>query len=275
LSNSPQSSGEAAGKETFGVVLVDSHAHLELEPLCKNPAAIVNRASEAGVAAIVTVGIDLEDARHALRIADQFDTVFACVGVHPHNASEATGSYLNAMAKLANHLKVRGYGEIGLDFFRNRSPHDCQRSVFADQLTIAKDLGKPVVIHLRDAYEEGLAMLEKAAPFPAGGVIHCFSGNMNDANRALELGFFISIPGTVTYKKNQALRDIVKCLPDDRILLETDCPFLSPEPLRGKDNEPSYIVHTARKVAEVKSQSLEHIASVTSANAARVFGLPL
>ena len=153
------------------------------------------------------------------------------------------------MEVLARHPKVVGYGEIGLDFFRNLSPHDTQIGVFRDQLTLAKRLEKPVVIHLRDAYSRGLDMLEDAAPFPHGGVIHCFSGNEDDAKRALRLGFYISIPGTVTYKKNGKLRDIVKELPPDRILLETDCPFLSPEPLRGRDNEPANIVHTARKVA--------------------------
>jgi TatD DNase family protein len=255
--------------------LVDSHAHLELEPLVFDPAGVVSRAREAGVALIVTVGIDLEDVKRALEIADRFDHVFACVGFHPHNAKDVSDKNLREMENLAAHPKVKGYGEIGLDFFRNRSPHDRQRAVFADQLTLGKSLDKPVVIHLRDAYPEGLEMLERAAPFPAGGVIHCFSGTKDDATRALELGFHISIPGTVTYKKNEGLREIVRSLPLERLLLETDCPFLAPEPLRGKDNEPAYIIHTARKVAEARGESLEQVARITTANACRVFGLSL
>jgi len=255
--------------------LVDSHAHLELEPLCTDPASVVLRATHVGVVAIITVGIDLEDAQRALAIADQFDNVFACVGFHPHNAKDCDDRTLEAMQHLAEHPKVKGYGEIGLDFFRNRSPRDRQLAVFADQLALAKKLGKPVVIHLRDAYGEGLRMLEEAAPFPAGGVIHCFSGNRDDAQRALDLGFHISIPGTVTYKKNDLLRGIVSTLPENRILLETDCPFLPPEPFRGKDNEPAYLIHTARKVAEVREVSLARIAEATTVNAKSLFGLPI
>jgi len=256
-------------------VLVDSHAHLELEPLVHDPAGVVQRASQAGVAAIITVGIDLEDARQALAIADRFPHVFACLGFHPHSAKDVDDGALAAMERLAAHPKVKGYGEIGLDFFRNRSPQDRQRAVFAEQIALAKRLGKPVVIHLRDAYADGLAMLENAAPFPAGGVIHCFSGNAADAARALDLGFHLSIPGTVTYKKNDALRDIVRTLRPDRLLVETDCPFLSPEPLRGKDNEPAYMVHTVRKIAEVRDEPLERIAQITTANAVRFFDLPM
>jgi TatD DNase family protein len=261
-------------KSSDNLSVIDSHAHLELEPLANDAAAVVERASIAGVVAIITVGIDLEDAKHALDIAQHFDQVFACVGFHPHNAKDVEDDGLARMEELARQPKVVGYGEVGLDFFRNRSPRDRQLAVFTDQLSLAKSLGKPVVVHLRDAYPEGLAMLEKAAPFASGGVIHCFSGNLDDANRALDLGFYISIPGTVTYKKNEVLRSIVAQLPSERLLLETDCPFLSPEPFRGRDNEPAFIIHTARKVAEVRSISLQEISRITTANAVRLFNLP-
>jgi TatD DNase family protein len=255
-------------------VLVDSHAHLELEPLLDNVEAVVQRASTAGVAYIVTVGIDFDDAKQALALADRFERVFACVGFHPHNAKEADDEALLKIEALAHHPKVVGYGEIGLDFFRNRSPRDRQIEAFATQLALAKKLAKPVVIHLRDAYPQGLDMLEQASPFPAGGIIHCFSGTEADARRALNLGFHISIPGTVTYKKNDQLRSVVASLPEERLLLETDCPFLAPEPLRGKDNEPAHIVHTAERVAEVRGVSFEEICRATTMNAVRVFGLP-
>ncbi len=255
--------------------LIDSHAHLELEPLVQDSVGVLERAAEAGIIAVITVGTDISDAEKALEIADRFESVFVSMGVHPHNAKEVHEDTFTMMEKLAKNPKVVAYGEIGLDFFRNWSPRSVQTTVFADQLELAKKLAKPVVIHLRNAYEEGMDMLEKAAPFDTGGVIHCFSGDQKDADRALELGFYISIPGTVTYKKNDRLRTILSKLPEDRILLETDAPFLAPEPLRGKDNEPAFIVHTARKVAEIRKVSVEEISRVTTANAIRLFRLPL
>jgi TatD DNase family protein len=256
-------------------LIIDSHAHLEIEPLAKDPAAVVERAAAAGVISIITVGIDILDVQAALTIADRFDTVFASVGFHPHNAKDVGDGALAKMEKLASHPKVVAYGEIGLDYFRNLSPRDSQVGAFADQLTLAKQLSKPVVIHLRNAYPEGLDMLEAAAPFPAGGVIHCFSGDRQDAKRVLELGFHISVPGTVTYKNNEKLRAIVRELPMDKLLLETDAPFLSPEPLRGRDNEPAFIVHTAKRVAEVRGMSFEEVVRAASSNTVRLFRLPL
>jgi len=265
----------AGTRGTVAPRLIDSHAHLELEPLVLDCEGTVQRARQAGVAAIITVGIDLADVRMALKIADRFPEVFACVGFHPHNAKLASDESLADMERLANHPKVVGYGEVGLDFFRNLSPRDLQIAAFRTQLGMAKRLGKPVVIHLRDAYDEGLEMLEKESPFPSGGVIHCFSGTWEHAKRALELGFQISIPGTVTYKKNEVLRAVVSRLPEDRILLETDCPYLAPEPFRGKDNEPALLVHTARRVAEVRGIPEEEIWRITTANAVRTFKLTL
>ncbi len=253
---------------------IDAHAHLELEPLFRDYEGVVTRARQAGLAAIVTVGIDLEDATRAMQIAHQYDDVFACMGYHPHNAKYAGALELAQMQDMASDTKVVGYGEIGLDFFRNHSPRDIQISIFDEQIRIARTLKKPVVIHLRDAYDKGLSMLEKSAPFPSAGVIHCFSGNEDDARRALDLGLYISIPGTVTYKNNHQLRSIVEKIPDDRILLETDCPFLAPEPLRGKDNEPAFIVHTAKKVAEVRGTTLENIGKTSTGNACVLFRLP-
>ena len=257
------------------VKLIDTHAHLELEPLRSQASDVVRRASNAGLIAIVTVGIDLEDARVALEIAQQHDMVFAAVGFHPHNAGAVQDEDLSRMEELCDNPKVVGYGEIGLDFFRNRSPHDRQLRVFEEQIRLAKTKEKPVIVHLRDAYAQGIDILERLGPYPRGGVIHCFSGNEIDATRFLDLGFHVSIPGTVTYKKNDKLRSIVSTLPDDRILLETDCPFLSPEPLRGKDNEPAYIVHTARKIAEIRGTALEVLGSLTVGNSIRLFHLDM
>ncbi len=264
----------ATDRRADKVKLIDSHAHLELDPLREQAPDVVRRATDAGLIAIVTVGIDLEDATVALGIAEKFEMVFAAIGFHPHNAACVGDADLSKMEELCDNPKVVGYGEIGLDFFRNRSPHDRQLKVFEDQIELARKKGKPIIVHLRDAYEQGLEILEKLGPYPLGGVIHCFSGNESDAKRFIDLGFHISIPGTVTYRKNDKLRSIVVTLPDQRILLETDCPFLTPEPLRGKDNEPANIVYTARKVAEIRGIQLEALGSLTSANAIRLFDLP-
>jgi TatD DNase family protein len=255
--------------------LIDSHAHLELEPLVNDPAGVIERAAAVGVIAIVSVGIDISDAEKVLEIAGRFKGVFASLGFHPHNAKDVHDGALSKMEELARRTEVVAYGEIGLDFFRNLAPQSVQTKVFSDQLELAKSLAKPVVIHLRNAHKEGLDILEKAAPFSAGGVIHCFSGDQSDADRALELGFYISIPGTITYKKNERLRAIVRRLPEDRILLETDAPFLAPEPLRGKSNEPAFLAHTAKKVAEIRQVSVQDVSRATTANAIRLFRLPL
>ncbi|MGB9618365.1 MAG: TatD family hydrolase [Desulfomonilaceae bacterium] len=257
-----------------GLYLIDTHAHLQLDPLVRDPAGVVARAQSQGVKWIISVGIELEDSRNMLRIVEQFAHVYACLGFHPHNAVNASDRSLVEMRKLAQHPKVVGYGEIGLDFYRNISPREKQVTAFRDQIALAKDLGLPLVIHLRNAYEEGLSILEEFAPFPRGGVIHCFSGSFQDARRALDLGFHISIPGTITYKKNEAFRDIVKQTPRDRILLETDCPFLAPEPLRGRDNEPAYLIYTARKVAELWDVDMDAAAQITTQNAFSLFGMP-
>lgn len=253
--------------------LIDAHAHLELEPLAANPGTYLERARDQGVVAVVSVGIDVEDATRNLAIAEAYDQVFACVGFHPHNASAVSDNGLTRMELLARHPKVVGYGEIGLDFFRNLSPQESQRDAFRAQIALAKELNLPLVIHLRDAYPEGLSILESQAPFEKGGVVHCFSGTSEDADRVVNLGFHISIPGTVTYKKNDALRRIVGEIPEDRILVETDCPYLSPEPFRGKDNEPARVIYTAKKVAEIRGMSLKKVADITTENACALFGL--
>lgn len=259
---------------TDGSYLIDTHAHLQLEPLVRDAAGVVSRAQSQGVQWIISVGIDLADSKTMIRIVEQFPQAFACLGYHPHNALNVSDSGLTEMRELAQHPKVVGYGEIGLDFYRNISPRERQVTAFRDQIVLAKDLGLPLVIHLRNAYDEGLSILEEFAPFPRGGVIHCFSGSLQDARRALELGFYISVPGTITYKKNDEFRSIVKQAPRDRILLETDCPFLAPEPFRGRDNEPAYLIYTARKVAELWGVEVDAAARITTQNAFALFGLP-
>jgi TatD DNase family protein len=257
------------------IELFDTHAHLETESLFGSLPDVLRRARDAGLTRIITVGTDLTDARRAVEIAREYAWVHAAVGIHPHHAKDANDRRLQATAALGAAPEVVAFGEIGLDFFRNHSPHDTQRRVFADQLTIAKSLNKPVIIHLRDAYREGLDIIERASPFSSGGVIHCFSGDASDANRALDLGFHISIPGTITYKNNGKLRQILRDLPPDRIVIETDSPYLSPEPKRGKTNEPAHIVYTADRVADVLGLSFETAARLTYHNACKLFNIPV
>lgn len=254
------------------ITLVDTHAHLELDPLTKDLANVLNRARAARVMAIICVGIDLEDAKKALEISENHSEVYCAMGFHPHNADSVDDHGMQEMEELAKDPKVVGYGEIGLDFFRNYAQKENQIRVFTDQLRLADKLGKPIIIHLRNAYDDGLNILEANAPFDAGGVIHCFSGSMDDMKRALDMGLRISIPGPITYKKNDDLREMVTQIPDDKLLLETDCPFLAPEPFRGKTNEPGLIVHTAGKTAEIRGVSLNELARRTTANAMDLFG---
>ena len=256
-------------------VLVDSHCHLDMADYAADLDTVVQAAAEAGIGAIVTIGIDLASSRAALDLARRFPQVHATVGVHPHEAGTAgarTLAALEAMARDAPAL-VCGYGEIGLDFAKEYAPRPVQRQAFSDQLHLAKSLGLPVVIHDRDAHEETLALLREQAPYPSGGVYHCFSGDLELARKVIELGFFLSIPGIVTFAKAESLQQVVRQVPLDHLLLETDGPFLAPTPWRGKRNEPRFLLYTAQAVARIKGVELEAVAEATSANAAALFGI--
>ncbi|MDO9515512.1 MAG: TatD family hydrolase [Syntrophales bacterium] len=253
-------------------MLVDSHAHLEMDEFDDDREAVIRRAQESGVDCIVTVGLNLEDSRKAVALAEMYDGIYASVGVHPHDVKNIDETTYDLLRELSESDRVVAYGEIGLDFFRNLSPKDLQIRRFGEQLELAAELGLPVIIHDRDAHRETVEML-KGRGEGLGGVIHCFSGDYDMAARCLDMGFYISIPGTITYKKSEALRDIVRKLPIDRLLVETDCPFLSPEPKRGKRNEPAYVVYTARRIAQIMGLPFEEVERITSQNARDVFGM--
>lgn len=255
-------------------MLVDSHAHLEMDEFEGDRDAVIQRARENGVGAIVTVGVNLEDSRKAVALAERYDTVYASVGVHPHDVTTIDKTTYDQIKDLSKSERVVAYGEIGLDFFRNRSPGDIQIRRFGEQLELAAELELPVIIHDRDAHREIVEMIE-ARRSDHGGVIHCFSGDYDMALRCLDMGFYISIPGTVTYKKSEPLREIVRRLPMDRLLIETDCPFLSPEPKRGRRNEPAYVVYTAHRIAQIKELPCEEVERITSRNAGDLFGITI
>ena len=255
------------------VMLIDSHAHLEMPEFRKDLSEVLQRAKDSGIGYIFTVGTERKDWRRALEIAGSHPSVYAILGVHPHNAREIDEKTYPALKELCKHEKVKAYGEIGLDFFRNHSPRDVQLKRFREQIALAKELRLPIVVHDREAHQETLEILKSEKAGENGGIIHCFSGDEEMAKACIDMGFYISIPGSITYKNAERFREIVKSLPLETLLVETDAPFLTPVPFRGKRNEPSYVRYTAEKVAEIKKVSFEKVAEVTTENALRVYRL--
>jgi len=254
-------------------MLIDSHAHLDMDDFDADRDHVIKRAVQGGVARIVTIGIDLASSRKAIEIAQKYEHIYAAVGYHPHNADEADSKDLEKLRALASESKVVAWGEIGLDFFRRHSPPEKQVAAFERQLDIASEQGLPVIIHDRDAHTDLLRIL-KSRKRQYRGVIHCFSGNYDLAMALTDLGFCISFPGTVTYKNAVDTQAVATRIPLERLLVETDCPYLTPVPFRGKRNEPLYVKHTAEKIAQLRNLDFEDLAQATSANTIRLFNLP-
>jgi TatD DNase family protein len=246
--------------------VIDTHAHLTA---LDDPDEAVARAAEAGVTRILTVGTDVEDCRRALELADRHESVFAILGIHPHEAGTATADDLAALRDLLAHPKAVAVGETGLDWFRDYALPDDQRRLFAAQLELAAELGKPVVIHTRAADDDTLAMLE---PFRGTVVLHCFS-SPHMLPTALELGWYVSFAGNLTYKNATDLRLAARQVPLDRLLTETDCPYLAPQPVRGRRNEPAYVVHTFVALAKATWYEQAALNYGIDKNAAACFGL--
>jgi TatD DNase family protein len=257
------------------VILVDAHCHLE-PGYFQDVDAVLARAQAAGVARAVVIGQfhGPGDWGHALSVARaRPDRLVATLGIHPHEAARATPEDFQTLERICATSEVVAVGEAGLDHYYDRSPREVQARVFAHQAALARSLNKPLVVHVRDAHLECAAIL--AAEDVGHGVIHCFTGDVAAARTYLDRGFHLSISGVVTYKKTEALGEAVRFAPLDRLMVETDSPYLAPVPYRGKPNEPAYVVETARKVAELKSLTLDAVAEATTANAARVFGFPV
>ena len=254
-------------------MLVDSHAHLEMPDFKRDLEQVIQRAKESGVGYIFTVGTEKKDWKRALEIADSHPSIYAILGVHPHNAKEIDDQTYPTLRELCRSGKVKAYGEIGLDFFRNLSPRDIQLKRFREQIALAKEVGLPIVVHDREAHQETLEILKSEKVEECGGIIHCFSGDYEMAKACIDMGFHISIPGSINFKNAEGFREIVKRIPLESLLVETDAPFITPEPFRGKRNEPSYVRYTAQKVAEIKKISFERVAEVTTENALRVYRL--
>ncbi|HEY5675064.1 MAG TPA: TatD family hydrolase [Malonomonas sp.] len=253
--------------------LVDSHAHLDGSQFDNDRHETIQRAIDNNISHILTVGCDLESSAASVALAQKYECIYASVGVHPHDATQVTPESLQQLRQLLARPKVVALGEIGLDFYRDRSPRDIQRTAFRQQIRLAKELDKPLIVHDRDAHDEVLQILTEENAAAVGGVLHCFSGDLAMAKKCLELGFYLSFPGTISYPKNDAARDVVKAIPIDRMLVETDCPYLSPQQFRGRRNEPAYVRYTAEKIAEIKGLTIEDVARVTSRNCFDLFGI--
>jgi len=256
--------------------LFDTHAHLHFPDFAEDLPAVVERARAAGVRAMVTIGTDRETNRAVVELSKQYPDVWATVGIHPHDAGDAAEADFEEIERLArDEYWVVGFGEMGLDFFRDLSPRDAQAKVFRRQIDIARRVRKPLVIHCRDAHDETLAILGEERAGETGGVMHCFSGDVAIARRCLDLGLYISLAGPVTYKNARALPDVARFVPEDRLVVETDCPYLPPTPHRGKRNEPAYVGLTAEHVAGLRGADPEALSDALTVNAARLFRITL
>jgi TatD DNase family protein len=253
--------------------MIDSHCHLDSAEFNDDRDAVIERAIAAGVEHMLAIGTGEgpPDLEAGLRLAEKHSAFFATVGVHPHDATKATADDLKRLADLLAHSKVLAVGEIGLDYHYDFSPREVQKSAFIQQMEIAASAKKPIVIHTREAWDDTLALIERHwTPHGIGGIMHCFSGGPEEARRALDAGFYLSFGGIVTFPKALAVQEAAKSAPRDRILVETDAPYLAPVPKRGKRNEPALIIHTARKLAELRGESYEELCNATTENFRRL-----
>jgi TatD DNase family protein len=256
-------------------MFVDSHAHLDGKQFDSDREAVIARAQEAGVRAIVAIGNGdgPPELDAGVRLAEKYPFMYATVGIHPHEASLASDHAYGEMERLARHDKVIGWGEIGLDYYYDHSPRETQREVFVRQMQLAASARLPIIIHCRpsdnsdNAWEDCLQLIQDQwSPKGIGGILHCFTGTWPHAKRALDMGFMISFAGNMTFPKAQQIRDAALEVPLDRLLIETDCPYLAPIPHRGKRNEPAYVIETARKLGELRGISMEEVGEQTSRN---------
>jgi TatD DNase family protein len=250
---------------------IDSHAHLEMDDFNADRSRVIERAHRQGVTGIITIGTDLESSRQALALAKTYTFLRATVGFHPHEARSFSSDLLPQLAALAEDPGVVAIGEIGLDFFRNLSPQKQQKETFRQMIHLAKEASLPIIIHDRDAHQEVLTILREENAREVGGVFHCFSGDWEMARQCLDLNFFLSITGAVTYKKGSILEEVVRFAPLKSLLLETDAPYLAPHPFRGKRNEPAYLLHTAEHVARIRGMDLAELSRAILENTSRAF----
>ena len=254
--------------------LFDTHAHLHFPEFDTDREAMLGRARETGVRRILTIGTEPDSSRAAVELAEREADVWAAVGIHPHDAAAADEAALREIARLAAEPRVVAIGEIGLDYFRNLSPREDQQATFRALLDLARRVAKPVVVHCRDAHEDVLRILTEERVADVRGIMHCFSGDVGVARRCLDLGLLISLAGPVTYPNARALPDVARFVPADRLVIETDCPYLPPQGHRGQRNEPAYLSITAARVAELRGEPIEAMAARLTANACALLRIP-
>lgn len=254
-------------------MFIDSHAHLDDERFDEDRKALITSLKEDKIDLVINIGADMDSSRASVSLAKEHENIYAVVGVHPHDAEAVSETYLDELRQLSKEEKVLAIGEIGLDFYYDNSPRDIQRNVFLEQLELARELDLPVVIHTRDAAGETFEILKDAASKGTRGILHCYSGSPEMALDYIKLGFYISLGGPVTFKKARVPKEVAELVPLDKLLIETDCPYLTPEPFRGKRNEPKYVAHTAQAIAEIRGITLEELAKATSRNAKEIFGI--
>lgn len=252
--------------------MIDTHCHLNYIKYKDSTEKLISDAVDAGVGTIINVGTDIESSLISVELADKYNFVYATVGVHPHDTNNVNDSVLLKLKDMAKNKKVVAVGEIGLDYYRDHSPREIQRKIFARQLELAVDLKLPVVIHSRDAHDDSMEIIKEYAFDLPGGVFHCFQGNYEAAMKVIELGFIISVGGVITYK-NSEMAETAKQVPLDKIILETDAPFLTPVPYRGKTNRPELVTFVYKKLAELKNISIKEVEKTIDSTANKLFGL--
>lgn len=256
-------------------MLIDSHAHLDMDDYEQDLEQVLERSLQGGISNIIAIGIDLKSSIRSAEIAEKYEFIYSTVGYHPHNVKDAGKDELKRLADLASKPKVVAWGEIGLDFFKEYSPREMQINLFERQMGMATDMGMPVVIHDREAHSQIFDIVRKYSSGDNGraGVIHCFSGDYDLAMAFIRLGYYISIPGTVTYKKAMEIKEVAKKIPLDRMLVETDAPYLAPVPKRGRRNEPLYVIYTAQFIAQLRNMDFDEFAERTCENTRMLFGI--
>lgn len=253
-------------------MLFDSHAHLDDQRFDEDRPAVIERAQAAGLVGILNAGACMQSSARSIALAEEYAFIYAAVGIHPHDAKDAVDGDYQQLAEWTQTSKVVAIGEIGLDYYYDLSPREVQQQVFMRQLDVARQCNKPVIIHDRDAHGDILAMLKKEAK-GLTGVLHCYSGSWEMAKEILKMGFYISFAGPVTYAKDGKLKEVAANLPLERLLVETDCPYLTPKPYRGRRNEPAHVKYTAEEVAAVRNMEFVALAEAATANTKRLFGI--
>lgn len=254
-------------------MLIDTHVHLNIEQFDEDREAVIARAKAAGVEKMVVVGFDHETIKKAIALAETYSFIYAAVGWHPVDAIDFTDNDLRWLEELAGHEKVVALGEMGLDYYWDKSPKDVQKDVFRKQIALAKKVKLPIIIHNREATDDVIQLLQEEQAEEVGGIMHCFAGEVEHVQLCLDMNFYISLGGPVTFKNAKAPKEVAKVVPGDRLLVETDCPFLAPHPHRGKRNEPVYVRLVAEEIASLRETTIEEIERTTTENAERLFGI--